>query len=184
MTESPEALSSLARAVSRRFDLSLVAIALPREGTWDVFHGGGQSVPLDAGQLSAAFAEAKTTLEFDAYERTYAGHRTLTVDGHVVRLVPLRVGTKPIGVLAAAGRTIEPGTIDTLGGVVAMAIERAHLLDERKTAELTRQSEELKTALLASLGHDLRTPLTAIRVAASNLATLRSPLTSAPNKPT
>jgi two-component system sensor histidine kinase KdpD len=50
-----------------------------------------------------------------------------------------------------------------------MAIERAQFLDERKSAELTRQSEALKTTLLASLGHDLRTPLTAIRVAASNL---------------
>jgi two-component system sensor histidine kinase KdpD len=52
---------------------------------------------------------------------------------------------------------------------VAIAIERMRLLEERKMAELTRQSEELKTALLASLGHDLRTPLTAIRVAAGNL---------------
>jgi K+-sensing histidine kinase KdpD len=43
------------------------------------------------------------------------------------------------------------------------------LLEERKAAELARQSEELKTALLAALAHDLRTPLTAIRVAASNL---------------
>jgi K+-sensing histidine kinase KdpD len=49
------------------------------------------------------------------------------------------------------------------------AIERARFLEERKAAELTRQSEELKSALLASIGHDLRTPLTAIRVAASNL---------------
>ena len=39
-----------------------------------------------------------------------------------------------------------------------------HSTDERKASELTRQSEQLKTALLASLGHDLRTPLTAIRV--------------------
>jgi two-component system sensor histidine kinase KdpD len=53
---------------------------------------------------------------------------------------------------------------------VAIAIERAHFLEERKDAELTRQSERLKTALLASLGHDLRTPLTAIRIAASNVA--------------
>ena len=52
---------------------------------------------------------------------------------------------------------------------MAIAIERAQFLEERKAGELTRQSEELKTALLASLGHDLRTPLTAIRVAASNL---------------
>ena len=34
---------------------------------------------------------------------------------------------------------------------------------------MARQSEELKSALLASIGHDLRTPLTAIRVAAGNL---------------
>ena len=51
----------------------------------------------------------------------------------------------------------------------AMAIERAQLLEERKAAEVARQSEELKSTLLVSLAHDLRTPLTAIRVAASNL---------------
>jgi two-component system sensor histidine kinase KdpD len=94
------------------------------------------------------------------------------VAGRAVRLVPLRVGTKPIGVLAAGGRPVEAGTLDTLAGVVAIAIERAHLLEERKAGELTRQSEQLKTALLASLSHDLRTPLTAISVAASNLKTL------------
>jgi two-component system sensor histidine kinase KdpD len=76
---------------------------------------------------------------------------------------------KPIGVLAASGRSVDPGSLDALGGVVAIAIERAQFLEERKAAELARQSEELKSALLASLGHDLRTPLTAIRVAASNL---------------
>jgi two-component system sensor histidine kinase KdpD len=72
-------------------------------------------------------------------------------------------------VLAAAGRPVEPGTLDTLAGVVAIAIERAHFLEERKASELTRQSEQLKTALLASLSHDLRTPLTAIRIAGANL---------------
>jgi K+-sensing histidine kinase KdpD len=50
----------------------------------------------------------------------------------------------------------------------AAARERA-LLEARKAAEVSRKSEELKSALLASLGHDLRTPLTAIGVAASNL---------------
>ena len=49
--------------------------------------------------------------------------------------------------------------------------ELARLLEERKAAELARQSAEFKSALLASLAHDLRTPLTAIRVAAGNLQT-------------
>jgi K+-sensing histidine kinase KdpD len=51
----------------------------------------------------------------------------------------------------------------------AIAIERAQFLEQRKTIEIARKSEELKSALLASLAHDLGTPLTAIRVAASNL---------------
>lgn len=169
MTESREALSVLARAIARRFDLEYVAVAVPRDVEWDLYEAGSQTIALDTQQLSDAFAAAQTTLEFDAYARTYAGHRTTTVDGQLVRLVPLRVGTKPTGVLAAAGRPVEPGTLDTLAGVVAIAIERAQFLEERKAGELTRQSEQLKTALLASLSHDLRTPLTAIRIAASNL---------------
>ena len=51
----------------------------------------------------------------------------------------------------------------------ALALERAQFFEERRTIELARKSEELKSALLASLAHDLGTPLTAIRVAASNL---------------
>jgi two-component system sensor histidine kinase KdpD len=169
LTESREAISMLARSIARRFDLEFVGIALPRSGDWDLFEAGAPTIVLDRPELSGAFAAAQASLEFDAYARTYAGHRTMTVDGRTIRLVPLRVGTKPIGLLAAAGRPIEAGTLDTLAGVVAIAIERAQFLEERKAAELTRRSEELKTALLASLGHDLRTPLTAIRVAASNL---------------
>ena len=169
VTESREALSALARAISRRFDLEFVALAVPRQDDWDVYQAGTRTFELDKPQLASAFASAQTTLEFDAYARTYAGHRTITVGADVVRLVPLRLGTKPIGVLAATGRPVEPGTLDTLAGVVAIAIERAHFLEERQAGELTRQSEQLKTALLASLGHDLRTPLTAIRIAASNI---------------
>jgi two-component system sensor histidine kinase KdpD len=41
--------------------------------------------------------------------------------------------------------------------------------EAQKAAELARQRDQLKSALLASIGHDLRTPLAAIRVAASNL---------------
>ncbi len=168
-TEGRDAISGLARSIARRFDLPYVALALPRGSSWDLFEGGPLAIPLDPNQLSLAFAGAQSGLEFDAAERTYSGHRTTMAGEHSVRLVPLRVGTRPIGLLAATGRPVEPGTLDALAAVVAIGIERAALLDERKAAEIARRGDELKTALIASLAHDLRTPLTAIRVAASNL---------------
>ncbi len=169
MTATLDAGAHLARAIARRFDLEYVALALPEGDGWSVSEAGSGSVILEKDVLTNAFRAASSSLEFDAYARTYAGHRSLEANDLTVRLVPLRVGTTPIGLLAAGGRPVEPGTLDTLAGVVAIAIERMRFLEERKSAELTRQSEELKTALLASLGHDLRTPLTAIRVAADNL---------------
>ena len=169
MTASPDAVSHLARAIARRFDLEYVAIALPEGGGWSISAAGDGPAHLEERRLTEAFDAAAESLEFDAYARTYTGHRSVEAGGRSLRLVPLRVGTTPIGLLAAAGRPVEPGTLDTLAGLVAIAIERMRFLEERKSAELTRRSEELKTALLASLGHDLRTPLTAIRVAAGNL---------------
>jgi two-component system, OmpR family, sensor histidine kinase KdpD len=168
ITDSTDALTSLSRAIGRRFDLESVAVALPRSGTWEVFEAGAaRTVPRR--ELDNAFASAQASIDFDARSRTYAGHRVAEVDGQPVRLVPLRVGTKPIGLLAVAGRPVEAGTLDTLAGLAAMAIERAQLLGERQAGEMARQGEQLKAALLASISHDLRTPLTAIRVAASNL---------------
>ena len=169
MTESRDALPLLARFIARRFDLEFVVVCRRHGETWEIGEGGSVSIPLETSQLALALANAEQALEFDAGNRTYVGHRTMIVGEREVRIVPLRLGTKPIGVLAAAGRPVDPGSLDALGGVVAIAIERTQFLEERKAAELARQSEELKSALLASLGHDLRTPLTAIRVAASNL---------------
>ncbi|NOT45867.1 MAG: DUF4118 domain-containing protein [Acidobacteria bacterium] len=169
MTPAPDAATRLAGLVGRRFDLSHVMIALPDGNGWSVASVGGQPPAVDARALTEAFDEAGQVLEFDARSRTYAGHRRLRAGGVDVSLVPLRVGTRPIGLLATSGRPVEAGTLDTLAGIVAIAVERMRLLEDRQAAEVTRQSEALKTTLLASLAHDLRTPLTSIRVAASNL---------------
>ena len=52
---------------------------------------------------------------------------------------------------------------------MALALERARFLKELSRTEALRQSDQLKSALLASVSHDLRTPLTSIRAAVDNL---------------
>lgn len=169
MTDSRAALSHLAGSITRRFDLDYAAIALPNGDGWAIAEPDGAARHLDPRELSSAMAAATMRIEYDAYERTYSGQREASSDQGPVRLIPLRTGAEPVGLLVAAGRAIEPGTLDALAGVVAIGVERARFLEERKAAELTRQREELKSTILASVGHDLRTPLTAITVAATNL---------------
>lgn len=169
MTDDRETIAELAHFVSRRFDLDFTAICLPRGDRWEIFDAGPLRPALDPKALTGAFSGAERVLEFDARTRTYEGQRHVSSGGVDVRLVPLRLATTAVGLMAAAGRRVEPGTLDAIAGVAAMAIERVQLLESRKSAEIARRSEELKSALLASLSHDLRTPLTAIRVAVSNL---------------
>ena len=171
-TEDADAIPALARHIARRFHLDYVAICLPTADDFERFETGALDLQrtLSTADLRRALSTAERTIALDARERARLVDDVVgTATPHPVRLVPLRLGTRVIGLLATAGQPIEPGTLDTLASVAAIAIERTHFLEERKRAELSRRSAELKSALIASLAHDLRTPLTAIRVAADNL---------------
>jgi K+-sensing histidine kinase KdpD len=74
----------------------------------------------------------------------------------------------PVGTLTIA----EPQNWVALAVFLAVSLVASNLsaaARDRAALEVARKSEEMKSALLASLAHDLRTPLTAIRVAATNL---------------
>jgi two-component system sensor histidine kinase KdpD len=166
-TETTGAIEALARHVARRFELMRIAICLPGDNGWRVYQGGSEELDIDSGDLNLALGKARGIVEFDARQRAYGGHMRTGKDNEV-SVVPLRHGTRAVGLLAASS-TIDIGTLDAVAGVVAIAIERAQFLAERDAAELVRQKADLAATLLASLSHDLRTPLTAIRTAVENL---------------
>jgi two-component system sensor histidine kinase KdpD len=166
-TETNGALDALARYVARRFELPKVAICLPGDHGWRTYQGG-EDIVIDDNTLNTALAKARGVVEYDARQRAYGGHLQAGA-ANEISIVPLRHGTKAIGLLAAASPSLDIGTMDAVAGVVAIAIERAQFLAERDAAELVRQKADLAATLLASLSHDLRTPLTAIRVAVENL---------------
>ncbi len=167
-TESAGAVEILARHVARRFELARIAICLPADKEWRISQGGSEELALEADTLNAAFAKARGTLEFDARQRAYGGHVRIAGQQELF-IVPLRHGTRAVGLLAASSTVIDIGALDAVAGVVAIAIERIQFLGDRDAAALVRQKADLAATLLASLSHDLRTPLTAIRVAVENL---------------
>ena len=59
--------------------------------------------------------------------------------------------------------------IETLAEQAAVSFERAQLTERHEQARVEVESERLRTALLSSLSHDLRTPLGSIEGAASSL---------------
>lgn len=169
-TETQDAMALVAHYIARRFGFERVTICLPVQDGWALHHSGEHGLEIDRARLDNTLAAAGVRLEFDAHERAYAGHTRIEArDGTAVWIVPLRIGSRPLGLLALAGGEVAPGTRDAIAGVTAVAIERTGLLEQRKEAEIVRRSAELKSALLASLGHDLKTPLTAVTVAANNL---------------
>jgi two-component system sensor histidine kinase KdpD len=82
-----------------------------------------------------------------------------------------RVGTLllPRALSAAERARVAEHVVPSLESILAAALHRAELQAEVVETAALRRSDELKTAVLRSVSHDLRTPLTAILMAATAL---------------
>jgi len=171
LSGGPDALDHVTRFIARRFRLDEVLLCVTGSEGWLQY--GRPDQPREPEEhLDRVLAQSRAALEFDAHTRTYTGHAVDRRSGGTERVVvPVRRGAEILGLLVIQGPPCDPGTRDAIAGVAALAIERLALLDERRQAEIVKRSAELRSALFASVSHDLRTPLTAIRVAAANLAT-------------
>jgi two-component system sensor histidine kinase KdpD len=105
-----------------------------------------------------------------------AGLGTDTLPANAAQYLPLEATSRTLGVLALAPsqrrRLLLPEQrhlLETFAGQIALAIERAGLADAAETARVTAETESLRNTLLASISHDLRTPLAAIAGASSAL---------------
>src|SRR5947209_4995006 len=85
--------------------------------------------------------------------------------------VPIRMGIRTIGVLALGEGGISQETLEALGGLIAVAVERAAAVEKLSRTEAARESERLRSALLDSVTHEFRTPLTSIKASVSSLLT-------------
>jgi two-component system sensor histidine kinase KdpD len=105
-------------------------------------------------------------------------------EAETVFRVPLEAGGETIGSLWATRRRGDPFPGRSHTRLLAAAADqfgqsaiRDRLAAEATAAEVARESDALKSALLDSVSHDLRTPLSAIRAAAGNLMDPDVPVT-------
>lgn len=83
--------------------------------------------------------------------------------------IPLWVGVKPRGLVLINGVRLSAETLEAIGGLISVSIDRAQALEDVTRGEAAKESERLRSLMIDSITHELRTPLTAIKAAASTL---------------
>jgi two-component system sensor histidine kinase KdpD len=106
-----------------------------------------------------------------------AGLGTGTLSATRFYYIPMRAPMRTRGVLALAPRNErlifvpeQQRLLEIFAAQIALALERVHFVEVAREAELGMASEQLRNSLLASISHDLRTPLAVLAGAAGSLA--------------
>lgn len=81
--------------------------------------------------------------------------------------IPLKAGVRPRGLVSVQGVNLSRESLETIGGLVSIALDRAQALEDVARVEANKESERLRTLIIDSITHELRTPLTSIKGAAS-----------------
>ncbi|HEX7710911.1 MAG TPA: ATP-binding protein [Sphingomonadaceae bacterium] len=80
--------------------------------------------------------------------------------------------------LGEADAGAEEPDLQGVANILGLTVDRCLLLEQLSESHAVQRSEELKTAILSSVSHDLRTPLTAIEAAATSLRAFENTLSA------
>ncbi|RON41751.1 sensor histidine kinase KdpD [Pseudomonas brassicacearum] len=167
-TDRQAVVSAAAQHLDGWSDLQLCLLNQDGQGGWKVETGG----PLE-------FSEAERAAADWAWHHDQpAGAGTGTLPFGRWWWWPLSVEDGPLallGVCAKEGQTLSGQRrrlLTALSQPLAQALARAQLAEDLEAARLHGETEQLRSALLASVSHDLRTPLTSMRGSIDSLLAL------------
>jgi two-component system, OmpR family, sensor histidine kinase KdpD len=152
-----------------------VVLLLPEDGTIVIKAGYPPEDILDEADVAAA--------KWAWQNNRTAGRGSDTLPGAKRLFLPMRTGRGAIGIIGIdsdkPGPLLTPDQrrlLDALIDQSALAIERVRLVEDLERAKRTAEADRLRSALLTSISHDLKTPLAAVLGAAGTLRDLSSAL--------
>ena len=167
-TDRQAVISAASQHLSGWEELQVCLLNRDGEGGWSVETGGPQT-----------FSESERAAADWAWQHDQpAGLGTGTLPFGRWWWWPLSVEEGPLallGVRPKEGRSLSGQRrrlLTALSQPLAQALARAQLADDLEAARLHGETEQLRSALLASVSHDLRTPLTSMRGSIDSLLAL------------
>ena len=152
-----------------------VVLLLPEAGSIKVKAGYPPEDVLDEADMAAA--------TWAWQNNRAAGRGSQTLPGAKRLFLPMRTGRGAIGIMGIdsdkPGPLLTPDErrlLDALTDQSALAIERIRLVEDMDRAKRTIETDRLRSALLTSISHDLKTPLAAVLGAASTLRSMSGAL--------
>jgi len=160
-----EAAESLARYVARAFNVECVVLARVGLSGLRLAGASGGAHDLSEGDMAAA--------RWTAEKGEPTGRGADTLPGARWLFLPLRTSRLVAGVVGVARESpltpAEHRRLVAMGDQTATALERAHVAQALEESRIETETERLRGTMLASLSHDLRTPISGILGAASSL---------------
>jgi two-component system sensor histidine kinase KdpD len=144
-------MNAIPNYIVESFEAGAAELFLPQKEKF--YRSGYGASHLDEEKMKTAFLRDEVTIE----------------PQQSVYFVPVRLGVRAIGSLGISGARLSRQTLDAVSSLVAIAIERARAVEQLSQTEAERQGERLKSALLDSVTHDFRTPLTSMKAAVTSL---------------
>jgi len=144
-------MNAIPNYIAESFEAGAAELFLPQKEKF--YRSGYGASHLDEEKMKTAFLRDEMTIE----------------SSQSIYFVPVRLGVRAIGSLGISGARLSRQTLDAVGSLVAIAIERARAVEQLGQSEAERQGERLKSALLDSVTHDFRTPLTSMKAAVTSL---------------
>src|SRR5215831_12581830 len=141
----------------------------------DAFETGAASLYLADKQKFYRSGYGTLQLEEEALRTAYEREEPYVDAARGFCYGPVRIGMKSIGSFGISGAPLSRQTLEAVGTLLGIAIERTRAVEQLSRTEADRQSERLKSALLDSITHNFRTPLTSIKASVTALMSKRPP---------